>query len=174
MRAKKIEGIEFVRFSEEFTEIKLVKEQKKHYLELLLLGDEQESMIDRYLEEAELFVWQKGAEAIAVACVTDEGAGVCELKNLAVKSSYQRKGFGKRFLNYLFEYFKNDFRLMLVGTGESKSTMAFYESCGFRYSHRVKNFFLENYDHLIFEDGCFLRDMVFFKKELKTAISGRK
>ena len=36
------------------------------------------------------------------------------------------------------------------------------------YSYR------ENYDHLIFEDGLFLRDMVFFKKELKTAISGRK
>ena len=30
-------------------QIRIVTEQKKRYLELLLLGDEQENMIDRYL-----------------------------------------------------------------------------------------------------------------------------
>ena len=32
-------------------EIQQISEQKKQYLPLLLLGDEQESMIDRYLEQ---------------------------------------------------------------------------------------------------------------------------
>lgn len=33
-----------------------VSENKKDFLELLLLGDEQEDMIDRYLARGELFV----------------------------------------------------------------------------------------------------------------------
>ena len=33
-----------------------ITENKKQYLDLLLLADEQESMIDRYLERGELFV----------------------------------------------------------------------------------------------------------------------
>lgn len=38
--------------------IYIIKQEtrKKQYLELLLLGDEQESMIDRYLEWGEMFV----------------------------------------------------------------------------------------------------------------------
>ena len=49
---------------------------------------------------------------------------------------------------------------MHTGTGESPRTLVFYRSCGFVDSHRVKNFFLDNYDHLIEEDGIILRDMV--------------
>ena len=38
--------------------IYIIKQEtrKKQYLQLLLLGDEQESMIDRYLERGEMFV----------------------------------------------------------------------------------------------------------------------
>ena len=33
-----------------------ISRNKKQYLDLLLLGDEQETMIDRYLERGDLFV----------------------------------------------------------------------------------------------------------------------
>ena len=33
-----------------------IKENKKEYLELLLLADEQENMIDRYLEKGTMYV----------------------------------------------------------------------------------------------------------------------
>ena len=36
------------------TEIAEIAESKKTYLELLLLGDEQEDMIDRYLERGDM------------------------------------------------------------------------------------------------------------------------
>ena len=35
--------------------IKQVTDNKKQFIDLLLLGDEQESMIDRYLEQGDLF-----------------------------------------------------------------------------------------------------------------------
>ena len=64
--------------------IRLVKSDKKRFLDLLLLADEQESMIDRYIERGDLFVMEEKGEAKAVAVVTREGQGIYELKNLAV------------------------------------------------------------------------------------------
>lgn len=55
---------------------------------------------------------------------------------------------------------------MLVGTGETPSILTFYESCEFEKSHSIKNFFTDNYDHPIFEEGIQLIDMVYLKKEL--------
>lgn len=55
---------------------------------------------------------------------------------------------------------------MLLGTGEVPSILAFYERCGFTYSHRIKNFFTDNYDHIMFEEGVQLVDMIYLKKDL--------
>ena len=41
-------------------EIKKVISDKKEFLELLLLADEQESMIDRYLERGTMYVLEDG------------------------------------------------------------------------------------------------------------------
>lgn len=62
--------------------IQLITNDKKRFLSLLLLADEQESMIDRYLEQGELFVMHgmQEAEVIAVAVVTNGGNGVCAIQ----------------------------------------------------------------------------------------------
>ena len=80
--------------------IQLITTDKKRFLSLLLLADEQESMIDRYLERGELFVMHdtQETEAFAVAVVTNEGNGVYELKNLAVAPACQRKGYGRQIV----------------------------------------------------------------------------
>lgn len=44
--------------------------------------------------------------------------------------------------------------------------MKFYEHCGFTYSHTVKDFFTDNYDHKIIEDGKELRDMIYLRRIL--------
>ena len=51
-------------------EIRLVQGEKQNFLPLLLLGDEQESMIRRYLECGELYVLQEGEQTLAVCVVT--------------------------------------------------------------------------------------------------------
>ena len=52
--------------------IRYIPTDKKQYLSLLLLADEQESMIDRYLERGELYVMldEQTQEPLAVAVVT--------------------------------------------------------------------------------------------------------
>ena len=90
-----------------------ITENKKQYLDLLLLADEQESMIDRYLERGELFVLEdEGVKAVGV--VTDEGDGVCELKNIAVAPGFQRQGYGRRLIGYLCIHYSGKYTQMTV------------------------------------------------------------
>lgn len=121
-------------------------------------------MIDKYLERGEMFaLYDDDLKAIAV--VTCEGEGMYEIKNIAVYPSFQRKGYGKRLLNYLFEYYQGRCSVMFVGTGDTPSALSFYEHCGFRLSHRLKNFFIDYYDYPIYEDGKQLIDMVYLRKD---------
>ena len=77
-------------------DIKKVETGKKQYLDLLLLADEQEDMIDRYLERGTMYVLED--DGVKAECVvTDEGNGVLELKNIAVKPDFQWKSPGRFF-----------------------------------------------------------------------------
>ena len=143
-------------------EIRRTAEGKKDYIELLLLADEQEDMIDKYLDRGEMFVLDD--DGVKAECViTEEDSGVYELKNIAVLPAYQRKGYGKRLIDFLFVHYP-DCHTLYVGTGDCPSSLSFYHHCGFAESHRVKNFFVDNYDHLMFEDGVQLVDMVYLKR----------
>lgn len=142
-----------------------VTENKKRYLPLLLLADEQEDMIDRYLERGTMYVLEDGG--VRCECVvTDEGEGVMEIKNLATAPEYQGKGYGKRMIDFLAQRYRGQYRLLQVGTGDSPLTIPFYEKCGFVRSHRVPNFFTDNYDHPIFEAGVQLVDMIYLQRTL--------
>ena len=63
--------------------IKEIK-NKREYLPLLLLADEQESMIDLYLDRGTMFVLEESGSVKAECVVTDEGNGMLEIQNLAV------------------------------------------------------------------------------------------
>ena len=81
-------------------EIRRVETNKKQYLALLLLADEQEDMIDRYLERGSMYVLED--DGVKAECVvTDEGGGVLELKNIAVEPDFQGKGYGKALVDFL-------------------------------------------------------------------------
>jgi len=146
-------------------EIKIVNENKKQFLDLLLLADEQESMIDEYLERGELFVLNdNGPKSICV--VTHESPDMCELKNIATYEKWQSMGYGSKLIQYISAFYKDKHKAMVVGTGDIPSIIQFYENNGFRMSHRIRNFFTDNYDHPMFENGVQLVDMVYLIKEL--------
>lgn len=146
--------------------IEKIIENKKQFLDLLLLADEQEDMIDKYLPGGDLFALYDD-DLRSVCVVVQVNSETCELKNIATYGKYQGKGYGRALINYIFNYYKNDYKTMLVGTGETPGILSFYESCGFEKSHRVKNFFTDNYDHPMFEGGIQLVDMIYLKKDLQ-------
>ena len=146
--------------------IRRVDADKKAYLPLLLLGDEQEDMIDRYLERGVLYVLEEEGETKALCVVTEEGCGVLEIKNLATDPAWQRRGYARALVDHVADTARGRFAVLQAGTGESPLTVPFYEACGFCYSHRVKNFFTDHYDHPIWEGGVQLVDMVYYRKPL--------
>ena len=143
--------------------IRVIHKNKKRFLPLLLLADEQEDMIDRYLERGTMYVLEDGGVK-AECVVTDEGGGILELKNLAVEPESQRKGYGKALIDFLVCKYKGRYSVLQVGTGDSPLTIPFYEKCGFVRSHKIENFLTDNYDHPIYECGVQLTDMIYLQK----------
>ncbi len=142
-----------------------IKENKKQYLSLLLLADEQEDMIDRYIDRGTMYVLDD--DGVKCECVvTDEGEGILEIKNIATEPQYQGKGYARAMIDFISERYKGKFSVLQVGTGDSPLTVPFYEKCGFVRSHIVKNFFTDNYNHPIYECGVLLTDMIYLRKKL--------
>lgn len=140
-----------------------VTENKKEHLGLLLLADEQEDMIDRYIDKGRMFVLDDNG--VKCECViTDEGNGVLEIKNIATVPECQGKGYAKAMIDFVVRTFREQYSILQVGTGDSPLTVPFYEKCGFSRSHTIPNFFTNNYDHPIFECGVQLVDMVYLRK----------
>ena len=146
--------------------IRIVETDRWQYRALLLLADEQEDMVDRYLERGTMYVLEDGGAVRAECVVTDEGDGVLELKNLAVAPAVQGRGYGRRLVEFLAETYAGTFRTMQVGTGDSPATRPFYERCGFVFHHRIERFFSDHYDHPIYERGMQLVDMVYLQRAL--------
>ena len=181
-------------------EIRTVQGDRKRYMPLLLLADEQPEMVARYIDRGDMWVLVVGgrdsdtgdvavsenlcaaadsgestgagmrdgsaAPVLAECVVTDEGAGVLEIKNLAVDPAHQGKGYGQALIEHVARAYKGRFHTLQVGTGDSPLTVPFYERCGFSRSHVVPNFFIDNYDHPIYEAGVRLVDMVYMRRQL--------
>ena len=142
-----------------------VKENKKQFLFLLLMADEQEDMIDRYIDRGNMFVLDDGG--VRCECiVTDEGGGVLEIKNIATVPQFRRNGYAKAMIEFIAQKYGRRYSVLQVGTGDSPLTVPFYEKCGFVRSHVVKNFFTDNYDHPICECGKLLANMIYLRRPL--------
>ena len=142
-----------------------VKENKKQYLDLLLLADEQEDMVDRYLDNGKMYVLDDNG--VKCECViTDEGNDILEIKNIATVPEYQGKGYARALIEFIVNNYREQYAILQVGTGDSPLTIPFYEKCGFVRSHIISNFFIDNYDLPIYESGIKLVDMVYLQRPL--------
>ena len=102
--------------------IREVDKNKKQFISLLLLADEQENMIDRYIEKGTMYVLEDG-NVKAECVVTDEDNGILEIKNIAVDPQNQGKGYGKALIDFLASKYADEYSVLQVGTGDSPLTM---------------------------------------------------
>ncbi|WP_204206726.1 GNAT family N-acetyltransferase [Enorma massiliensis] len=98
---------------------------KRDYLKLLLLADEQEDMIDRYLGRGTMFALDIAGKTVGVCVVTDEGDRMLEIKNLAVDPAYQRRGLGRALIEFIARNAKGTYDALQVGTGTALSRCPF-------------------------------------------------
>lgn len=158
------EGIEELFFAKrkDGLSIRCAEAVSQEYMPLLLLGDESDEMIRKYIGHCMLYAGLIDGKAMAVCAVLAEEEGPVEIKNLAVSPEHQRKGIGRAMLRYIEDNYPG--RRLILGTGETPSTLRFYRSCGFTPYSRIENFFTDNYDHPIVEEGVVLRDMIYLSK----------
>lgn len=154
--------------------IQQVTENKRTYMDILLLADPQEDMIERYLDQSDLFVLSEEGVIKTVCAVQMLKDRRCEIKNIATVEEEQGKGYGRNMIHYVCEHYSDRCDMMYVGTGNSRKTLEFYEKCGFVNSHILAGFFTDNYTEPIYEDGVQLVDMVYLKKKLESEIDVKK
>lgn len=146
-----------------------VSGDRKQFLPLLLIGDESETMINRYIGQGNLYAGFLDGVPIAVVMTVCIDSTTVEVKNLAVADGFRRQGYGRRMLRHIEN--RHPGKTIVLGTGETPSTLRFYKSCGFTYSHRIPDFFTDNYPDPIIEEGVRLRDMIYLKKSASGADS---
>lgn len=106
-----------------------VTTNKKRFLPLLLAAGEPESVIDGYLEEAEMFALYDDSKIKTVAVISKEPKRVFALKNISTVPQFQRKGYGKRMVEYLLAYYHGKGRVLVAAGGAAAE---FFKACGFQ------------------------------------------
>ncbi|MDN3362450.1 GNAT family N-acetyltransferase [Priestia megaterium] len=150
--------------------IEIHKDRRASYLNLLLIGDEDEKIVKSYINEGSLFtIVYKKKDIGVVQCLIDEEESAVEVKNIGLEEAYRGKGIGSKVikkLEALYEF--NQYSKMIVGTADSSlENIAFYKKAGFYQSGVKKNFFLQ-YVPPIYENGLQAIDMIMFEKKLKS------
>ena len=129
-------------------------------LSLLLVADPSESVVRSYLNGGKAFVGRI-ADLKVVAAVLVVKGNTWELKNISVAPGHHRNGYGRRMINHLADYAKNNgASSLLAGTGNSSAgPLAFYKSLGFETIGTVKDYFAD-YEPPIFENGVRCLDLI--------------
>lgn len=89
-----------------------------------------------------------------------------EIKNIATDPICHGKGYGRALIEFVAEKYRGQYSVLQVGTGDRPLTIPFYEKCGFVRSHTIRNFFVDNYDHPIYECGIQLVDMIYLQRRI--------
>ena len=147
-------------------QIKEISKYKTAYIGILLSGDEDEKMINRYIEQSIIFSLYENNVLTSVCAVITIDNETIEIKNLATYPEYQNRGYASALINFVCNKYKRNYKYLILGTGENNKTLEFYKKRGFQETHRLKNFFIDNYEHPIFEEGKQLIDMIYLKKIL--------
>jgi ribosomal protein S18 acetylase RimI-like enzyme len=143
------------------------QENRQRYLEYLLLADESEVAINKYINDGDMFSIHYENKMAGVVIFNYHSQLIVELKNIALAPNFRGKGLGKLVITKACELYKRKgISKVIVGTANSSiGNLAFYQKVGFRMTEIKKDFFID-YPEPIYEDGIRALDMVMFEKYL--------
>jgi aminoglycoside 6'-N-acetyltransferase I len=148
-------------------EFEKLKKGEPYPYDLLLLADETVEAINRYLFDSTIYLVKTEDDFVGAFCLYKIDENTIELKNIAVSEHFQGNGLGSEILNFIKEECRKNFKTLLVGTADCGfRQIHFYEMNGFEKYAVRKDFFVENYDLPIFENGIQLKDMIVLKFDL--------
>lgn len=128
---------------------------------LLLEADPSEEKISGYLGRSHCYIARLDSETVGACVIQPLSADLYELMSIAVSPGYQKRGIGSALLDHAITAAAElGARRLEVGTGSFGYQLRWYQRAGFRVVAVERDFFLENYDHPIYEDGVQLKDML--------------
>ena len=145
--------------------------ERECFLPLLLLADESLQQVRSYMHSGELYAFV-GNDGIAVGIVLTIPAeqNSVELKAVAVDTTQQNRGIGRRMLAAVIEELRRrGVRRAIVGTANAGiGQLAYYQKAGFRLLRIERDFFspARGYPAVMQDNGIRLRDMVWMDLEL--------
>lgn len=147
-------------------------ENKEDYIDLLLEADPSKDMINKYLNDSDVYAIQKADELISIAVILHIDRKTLELKNIVTKENYRNRGYAKTLLKSLCGNYKQKYDRMLIGTTENN--IPFFVKQGFdKYEKTVKNFFIDNYKEEITGGNLTCTDLIYYSKDLKKKVKDK-
>ncbi|WP_409250882.1 GNAT family N-acetyltransferase [Bacillus sp. SCS-153A] len=142
-------------------------ENRRDYLQLLLIADESAEAVNQYINEGDMFSIKFNDHLAGVLLFTPVKEGILELKNIALSSDCRGRGLGKASIYEALSYYRRKgVKKVIVGTANSSiDNIAFYQKAGFRMYDIKRGFFLK-YPEPIYENGIRALDMLMFEKDL--------
>lgn len=136
--------------------------------ELLLMADPSRELIEKYIATGKCYLAYLRSEIVGVLVLNEVSSDCIEIKNIAISLLHQGLGFGKQLLRFAEENCHHlGYSKLIIGTGNSSiGQLGLYQKEGFEIERVVKNFFVDNYDEPIFENGIQCKHLIFLEKNL--------
>ena len=101
-------------------------ENREDYMDMLLEADPSKASIMRYLKDSDVYGLKLNDDIITLAVILHIDNKTLELKNLVTKKEYRNKGYASALLNFVFDRYKENYKTVILGTGENEKTLRFY------------------------------------------------
>lgn len=135
--------------------------------DLLLLADENQLLIDKYLPNSQLYVLETDDNIVGVGVLQINGTAG-EIMNIAVAPDYQQKGLGRAMVRALTNSAaQQGVGQLRIATGNCGiGQIALYQQEGFELVAIDRNYMLRNYPNPIWENGIQCKHQLIFEKKL--------
>jgi ribosomal protein S18 acetylase RimI-like enzyme len=133
-------------------------------MHLLLLADENQQLIDRYLPHSQIYLFTND-DQIQGICLLQITGDSGEIVNIAVEPAYQSQGIGKALLNHVKGIaHQQGLQRLVIKTGNSGiGQIALYQQQGFDLVAVNYNYFLKNYPTPIWENRIQCKHQLVFE-----------
>ncbi|WP_088014911.1 GNAT family N-acetyltransferase [Gottfriedia acidiceleris] len=140
----------------------------KEHWSLLLLADPSKEMVEKYIQKSKIYEVLDQNLLVGVLVLMENSSKEVEIKNIAIDPAFQGKGIGKNLIHYgINESKKLGYSKISICTGNSSThQLSLYKNCGFQISTVFYDFFINNYDEEIWENGIQCKDLIKLEQDL--------
>lgn len=148
--------------------IELIDEETQIPFRLLESADPSRAQIEKYLISGKCYTAKLGNEMIGVIVLKEITPASIEIKNIAIDKACRGKGFGRQLLKFAVQLSRQSgYEKLIIGTGNSSiGQLALYQKEGFEICEFRRNYFVNNYEEPIFENGIQCKHLIMLVKRL--------